>query len=572
MLVLFSLLWLSWSATPEIRLKVMQSSNGSQNYVSWKYTKSIFSSVVPFHRFWYDEEDLVHGVPYAVIDQVPFREHIPPNTFTGLQNKPVCPCGSLFPPPVAAPPLVICIVRNKLSQLLLQRLGSSAPFKHITLDQPRSSSHYVVAVENKCRAVLHVVRRLEPRDPVLEKCRPVPHIKLSSSWVNQTLHAASGPNIPLSSSFSADQLDSVLASLQKLLPDVWDERKGLEAKMLVLVARRLQECYEPSAWLPLMQQVAELLADPSATEQVTQILQNMPRRPVRALWLSIGSLARKELQRDQMRLLQGQQSGLPYDAKAFVAGWAATEDVYPCLKENHCNYTTTDHQYKLYMPRTGMPNAPTGWKCAQTRTLRSLVHVLALFEMDFIFILDDDTFVSKYLFFHPKFDQLMEKYVVHSNVVLGSLQLADYDVTRNGFYWGGSGLLFGRAVLDRLRSNVIPGPVRRSSSWSGTNMTRELSLYYEAMHNSQLLCPSCMTWNQSAESSMYGLGQTATTTVSLAEVCLHLLSHPNTCYHSDHALSRCLAHGTYSKFLDAPCTGKKFGDWFGMCYPFKICK
>lgn len=41
------------------------------------------------------------------------------------------------------------------------------------------------------------------------------------------------------------------------------------------------------------------------------------------------------------------------------------------------------------------------------------------------------------------------------------------------------------------------------------------------------------------------------------DLCTNMFSDVDTCYHSDHALSRCFAHGAYAEIWNVKCQGFK---------------
>eukprot|EP01039_Chlorochromonas_danica_P010551 gene10551-11689_t len=261
----------------------------------------------------------------------------------------------------------------------------------------------------------------------------------------------------------------------------------------------------------------------------------------------------------QFSILYGQHNA---DAKAIVAGWAATEEVYGCEHLSRCQPAMSDNRYRLYMPSSSIPATSKdnpGWACAQRRPMRALAHLLWLYQPNYIFLGDDDTFISRTLLFSPKFNHYLEEHVMVENILLGDLHLSNRDVTRFGFKWGGSGYIFGKEVIRMLKEKHLRAPKRYSSYWSGPMRTKTLSVLYEAMALSALNCPACLdttssssttTTTSSSSTDLYPLGVTVGIANSrMIDVCVRLMAGEDTCYHSDHALTRCFVHGLHTSLV-----------------------
>ena len=142
-----------------------------------------------------------------------------------------------------------------------------------------------------------------------------------------------------------------------------------------LFFRRLAECQEEYKWENKVHEAA------------------LYRRKVQGLIIWVGSKSREHIGELQRAVL----SRVPREGESAVIGWHVTEDIFPCSKG-----TTTcqeaDHQghFLPLMPLTllGDSRCEQGWACAQRLPLRALSHALSLFDPQFLFIADDDTYLN----------------------------------------------------------------------------------------------------------------------------------------------------------------------------------
>jgi hypothetical protein len=141
---------------------------------------------------------------------------------------------------------------------------------------------------------------------------------------------------------------------------------------------------------------------------------------------------------------------LPILSDDSVIAYAATEDLYQCHLYGKCRGKTP-----RFIPGSILRfNPPKGWACAQRRPLRSLAHVLLLYDSDFIVILDDDTYFNYDLFLH-RYGSFVYQEMFKSSIVMGEFGGSNGDeghISTQGIFLGGSGYVLGHALLSRLIS------------------------------------------------------------------------------------------------------------------------
>ncbi|RYG63866.1 hypothetical protein EON64_15110 [archaeon] len=371
--------------------------------------------------------------------------------------------------------------------------------------------------------------------------------------------------------------------------------------------RRTEECTEDTFWphtLPL-----SLLGGEEGERGRSPYSLLLPRS-VRGLILLVGTRWHYEVLQAQFGVLTNQPPISP--PSRFIAGWGATEETYPCEPSNQCTPLLSGDHFRLFMPSTAIPqnqqgNSP-GWACAQRRPLRALAHASRLYEATFVLLGDDDTFVSPAMLFSERFERYVDTHLRVENVVLGDMHLSNRDVTRFGFMWGGSGYLFGERVLKLLTGHILPGHASYSTYFSGAQRTQVSSVLFEAMALALRNCPLCLSLQLSpsyhtlhpapstSPSSPSGSNPNATLGVKdfmskyndtvplhvrgilnrgrVIDACLSLMSHPDSCYHSDHALTRCFAHATGTALVHMSSRLTTIGDEglvFGMQFSGSSC-
>jgi hypothetical protein len=154
-----------------------------------------------------------------------------------------------------------------------------------------------------------------------------------------------------------------------------------------------------------------------------------------------------------MKLMQQQSTVLqkePHHGTDAVVGWAATDALYGCTKEEAVCHGHNG-RYK-FLPNTNINSMSTGWGCAQRRPLRALAHVLKLYDPQFIISLDDDSFCN--------YPLLMERYgsLIMDRLRVEPLYLGEFagktgtagHLTTSGLFVGGAGYILGNRILTRL--------------------------------------------------------------------------------------------------------------------------
>jgi hypothetical protein len=314
---------------------------------------------------------------------------------------------------------------------------------------------------------------------------------------------------------------------------------------------------------------------------------SIAKRPVYGVVLWVASVSRLSVAENQLRSLSFQQKPRDGDDSKRIFGWIATEEVYPCMVgSNICSDKIVtkmgQSQYRETMPFTILDKKSTlpGWACAQRRPLRALAHVLHLYDPDFVLVVDDDTFVNAhFLSYMSPLGTYIMTVLRRENVVLGELNKYDKKVTKGGFYFGGSGYLMGRGVLSQLTSHTIASRRYSKSDWyRSRTQTTNLGILSEALQNTNASCTACIRAGepikQDANEGFDGevfVTRIARLSVRVIDLCTNMMADTATCYHSDHSLTRCLAHGTYSDTKNAGCESHFNLTAGGNIYPMAMC-
>ena len=293
---------------------------------------------------------------------------------------------------------------------------------------------------------------------------------------------------------------------------------------------------------------------------------------VHGLVVWVGSRDRYGLMAQQIQILRNQSIAPTFR----VMGWMASEDQYDCRPGTTlCYDVNAQSGYFSVMPTTRLNMAAAGWACAQRRPLRAMAHVLLLFDPDYLLVVDDDTWVNGGMLAKGSaFDKYIRQGLNKRFEVMGQLTYGK-KVTKRGFYYGGAGYLMGRPVVEALNGYVLRGPAAAADDMRDETMTRELSLFSQTWKLARGSCKSCMRL-QNGTSAGQLVGAAASMDARVVEVCANIMSQEHTCYHSDHAISRCLVHGVNAFPLNIQCLGGTMVDpskgvLVAMCMGTDIC-
>ena len=357
-----------------------------------------------------------------------------------------------------------------------------------------------------------------------------------------------------------------------------------------IAIRRLQECEENKN--PLIGTWDQISSDATVTPNVDDDCEGlsfcMPtvqkflssKRTVFGVIIWVGSLSRINMALNQATVLRLQEKDID-DSKRIV-GWIATEDVYPCGQERRqCTPKILDNGEGSYMdslPATvnHLYSTSFGWICGQRRPLRAMSHVLRLYNPDFLIVADDDTFVNITML---SYGSVLSSYILTTmskrNLVIGDLRL--WYITRRGFYYGGGGYLIGKQVLNSLVSTVIHDK-NEGDRFRKSRQASDLGVLREAQKYSNTTCPKCLRVRPTISDEMaddrYAI---ADLRVRVVDLCVNMMAQSGSCYHSDHSMTRCLAHAVYAETVSAGCKGMnitKNGDVESvlfMCFEGKGC-
>lgn len=406
-----------------------------------------------------------------------------------------------------------------------------------------------------------------------ESCSPVPITEVVSSWITDP--PSLDKDVTLTCSL---RMSTILNNNSAIYHHYIRNSSGSDehahhrkyAGMLLreIARRRLEECREQEFWSSGLSHLDK--------DTLLHKFHNVPRQSVFGLIIWIGSESRKSLSLQQVSVLKERFSKHRSKSEESIVGWIATEDVYPCRTGTTlCETATSTWSYYRYMPTTRMAISPSGWSCAQRRPLRALSHAMLLFDASFILLVDDDTFVSiDMLDAESQLTKFIMKDMTESPIVLGQLTLGR-KITKRGFYYGGAGYLMGKKVLDRLQSHEIIGPPFYSDIFRDPTQVHELSLLHQVSKLSNTSCPPSMTCIDilNHDKALQDVGSIARSPVRLIDICTNVMSDEHTCYHSDHAMSRCLLHGAYASPFNILCGGVDLGSdlRIGMCMGVDLC-
>ena len=219
-------------------------------------------------------------------------------------------------------------------------------------------------------------------------CHQIPYAEIPLEWLLPPYI----PNRPISCSMP---LSSILSSnnfIGSADIGIKQSAENIDSILMSLSRRRLEECLERGLW-PMGSFQKEGEVKSQIWSNMSYMLPSrsiIPKRKIYGLIIWIGSNDRLPLVMDQTEMLTLQGKLLDDNQKIF--GWVATEDTYPCNQcAPNCRHNTA---YHWMMPTGKMAEiGKSGWGCAQRRPLRAMAHTLLLYDPDFLFVVDDDTYV-----------------------------------------------------------------------------------------------------------------------------------------------------------------------------------
>jgi hypothetical protein len=117
------------------------------------------------------------------------------------------------------------------------------------------------------------------------------------------------------------------------------------------------------------------------------------KRKINGMIVWIGSQEKYRLMENQHFTLLNES----FHNDSAIIGWTATDTIYSCSPESIKCYGN-HKKYATLLPASNINFMPSGWGCAQRRPLRALSHLLLFYHMNFLILLDDDTYFNYYLF------------------------------------------------------------------------------------------------------------------------------------------------------------------------------
>jgi len=357
---------------------------------------------------------------------------------------------------------------------------------------------------------------------------------------------------------------------------------SLHIVLKLIIERRLEECHEKEDWKydPLLSSGTHHQSHRHHRDSQINELRNSlnQKRQVFGLIVWVGSRSRYDVLTSQIRVLtyQNLSDSSSISTNRIIAGWMASEDQYGCrIGSTLCEQLTSNHAYFHYMPTTRLDVASAGWACAQRRPLRAISHTLLLYDPTFLLVADDDTFVNMKLLTQPNFVSYVATTLSEERLLLGQLTHGK-KITRRGFYYGGAGYIIGRKSIEDLNSYEIRGPPEPMTVMIDPTQMKELSLFSQILPLSEQHCPDCVKVAKKDDGEAVGeYGLSAQTAVRVIDLCVNVMSQEHTCYHSDHAITRCYVHGIYTHPLDIECgpteVSKELGLSIGMCMGTDYC-
>ena len=263
-----------------------------------------------------------------------------------------------------------------------------------------------------------------------ENCSPIPTVTVPTN----ILDALNNTDNSIYHDFSVT-CSLTLSMVNRSYRNVASNSLSLREFFIVQVAKRLiLECKEHPTFST---NNSSLYTDYS----------KVSRRKVKGVVIWVGSYSNIKLIQQQAVML----SEAPHHGTSAVVGWAATDEVYGCTKEE-TKCIGHNGRYK-FLPNTNINYMSTGWGCAQRRPLRALAHVLKLFDPQFIISLDDDSYCNYPLLMERYGSFITGKYMHSQPLFMGEYTGKtgpQGQLTTQGLFVGGAGYILGHKLLSRL--------------------------------------------------------------------------------------------------------------------------
>lgn len=483
-----------------------------------------------------------------------------------------CPCvadskAHRAPPSAMIDEKAICFLRSSISERFLQ-------INKFHLQSLQYQSIESLSNTTSCYVMIDLLPSQSPQSICSHKyicpesCLPVPYTAIPVNWITDL-------------SAVKNDMKHLAMTCSLSFEDI--RNKSLDGIVLEISRRRVQECFEQEYWPESSSRINSM-----NTSLVALDAPDIPRRRVFGLVVWISSTTRLDMARAQIEMLQSQWNVSQQD---YIAGWLASEEQYPCRHgSGKCKQVKSEFSHLL--KENELNSESFGWDCAQRRPLRALAHVLLLYQAEFVYLMDDDTFLNL-KFLHrdaPLVYYIRNEMVRKPRAIVYTEKSYAGKITKHGIFYGGRGYLLGKNVLDRLQSRKIFGPREKEDGIRDRNQMKYLSILREAYSSSMSSCPKvwsldgtsrdCIRITQNFDNKgntftdYQSVGESA---IRLIDLCVNLMAKEHTCYHSDHALTRCLAHGAYVDPVAIDCEGSAIGHRgeqgyveLGSCY-YKYC-
>ena len=382
-------------------------------------------------------------------------------------------------------------------------------------------------------------------------CRPIPEIDVPNELLFQNSYSnifETHSEFPVTCSLT---IEMILQKRQKLENLKVSKRHDLSLILKEIFFRRLHECYEH---VKIPRRVRHHhLGDKTSTSQGDLGGDALVTRKLKALVIWVGTSSNLKLIRDQSEVLVG-QSNYGIDA---VTAWAATDELYNC-NENTTQCHGGNGRFK-YLPHSAINVNKFGWRCAQRRPLRTLAHILQLFDPSVVVLLDDDTYLN--------YPLLMEKFgaYIFGDMMSTPIYMGEFigrtgvhgHLSLGGIFAGGSGYIIGHKALQRLNNKAVrffgfegvgasSSAADLSDSYRSDAQIRYLSLLAEAitaqqggrcpLHKSSSCVPSLKDVHEAQlrhanSSSILSEGLFVPVGVRLIDLCANLMANEHACHH-----------------------------------------